>query len=42
MTLRKLLKLYRHYKNNYDFRLKGISYSELEERINHQGELFDD
>lgn len=42
MTLRKLLKLYKHYKNNYDFRLKGIAYYELEEKINHQGELFDD
>ena len=42
MTLRKLLKLYQHYKNNYDFKLKKITYSELEDRINHQGELFND
>lgn len=42
MTLRKLLKLYKHYRNNYDFSLKGITYYELEEKINHQGELFDD
>ena len=42
MTIRKLLKLYRHYKNNYDFQLKRITYFELEKRINHQGELFDD
>ena len=42
MTLRKLLKLYQHYKNNYDFQLKKITYSELEDRINHQGEMFDD
>lgn len=42
MTLRKILKLYEHYKNNYDFQLKQIAYSELEERNNHRGELFDD
>lgn len=42
MTLRKMLNLYKHYKNNYDFQLKKVSYSELEEKINHQGELFAD
>lgn len=42
MTLKKFLKLYKHYKNNYDFQLAHISYSELEEKINHRGELFDD
>ena len=42
MTLKKLLSLYEHYKNNYDFKLKQITYAELEEKINHQGELFSD
>lgn len=42
MTLRKLLKLYEHYKNNYDFQLKQITYYELEKKINHRGELFSD
>ena len=42
MTLKKLLSLYEHYKNNYDFKLKQITYTELEEKINHQGELFSD
>lgn len=42
MTLRKILKLYKHYKNDYDFRLKQLSYSEIEEKINHRGEMFDD
>lgn len=42
MTLSKLLKLYKHYKNNYDFELTHISYSELQEKINHKGELFPD
>ena len=40
MTFSKLIKLYKHYKNNYDFKLKNVTYFELEERINHQGELF--
>lgn len=40
MTLKKLLKLYEHYKSNYDFTLSRISYQELEERVNHRGELF--
>ena len=34
--------LYKHYKNNYDFKLKHITYEEIEERINHQGEMFSD
>ena len=42
MTLSKFLKLYKHYKNDYDFKLKRITYAELEEKINHQGELFSD
>ena len=42
MTLRKLLKLYKHYKNNYDFRLKKISYKELDDYIAHDGEFLPD
>ena len=34
MTLLKFLKLYKHYKNDYDFKLKHITYEEIEERIN--------
>ena len=30
MTIRKLLALYQHYKNNYDFRLQKLTYYELE------------
>lgn len=42
MTIRKLLALYQHYKNNYDFGLQKLTYYELEKKINHRGELFDD
>lgn len=42
MTLSKFLKLYKHYKNNYDFKLSQITYEEMEEKINHQGEMFSD
>lgn len=38
----KFVRLYKHYKNNYDFRLDKIKYAELEEKINHQGEMFID
>jgi len=42
MTLKKFLKLYEHYKNYYDFTLSKQTYSEIEERANHKGELFSD
>lgn len=42
MTLRKFTKLYKHYKMNYDFRLSKMSYQELDEKINHRGEMFSD
>ena len=42
MTLAKLLKMYEHYKMNYDFKLKKISYYELEEKINSEGEWLKD
>ena len=40
MTLGKLLRLYKHYKNNYDFKLSNISYRQLDEEYAHRGELF--
>ena len=42
MTLKKLLTLYNHYKINYDFKLSGKSYRELEEIENHDGEFLPD
>lgn len=33
MTFAQLIKLYNHYKNDYDFKLKHISYAELERKI---------
>ena len=42
MTLNKLLKLYNHYKNNYDFNLSGKTYGELESIIAHDGEFLPD
>ena len=42
MTIKKLLKLYKHYKNNYDFKLSGRTYRELEEMIDHDGEFLPD
>lgn len=42
MTLSKLLRLYHHYKNDYDFRISGHSYRELQEAIDHEGEFFPD
>lgn len=33
MTFSKLMKLYKHYKNDYDFKLKRVSYFELEQKI---------
>jgi len=42
MTYRKLMMLYRHFKNDYDFRLKHVSYSELEDMADHDGEFIRD
>ena len=42
MTLRKLLKLYEHYKNDYDFKLTKTRYSDIEEKIAHEGEWLSD
>ncbi len=33
MTFSKLMKLYKHYKNDYDFKLKRVSYFELEQKV---------
>lgn len=42
MTLKKLLKLYKHYKNHYDFTISGRTYRELEEIADHEGEFLPD
>ena len=42
MTLRRLIKLYGHYKNNYDFQLSKRTYHELEEELDHDGEFIRD
>jgi hypothetical protein len=42
MTLNKLLKLYKHYKNNYDFKLSGRTYQEIEDIVAHDGEFIRD
>ena len=42
MTFRKLLKLYKHFKDNYDFKLSGKSYHEVEEQVSHEGEFLPD
>lgn len=42
MTLGKLMKLYQHYQNYYDFTLKKISYRELEAKINESEEWIPD
>ena len=39
MTIGKLLKLFNHYKNDYDFKLSGKSYRELQQEIDFDGEL---
>ena len=42
MTLKRLLKMYKHYKNNYDFKLSGKTYREMEEIADHEGEFLPD
>ena len=42
MTLKKLLKLYKHHKNYYDFTLSKRTYRELEEYADHEGEFLPD
>lgn len=42
MTIYKFFKLYGQYKINYDFKLSKITYHELEEKRNHEGEFLPD
>lgn len=42
MTLGKLLKLYKHYKNDYDFKMSNRTYKELQEMFDHEGEFLPD
>ena len=42
MTIKKLLNLYKHYKNNYDFQKSGRTYRELEDMVDHDGEFIRD
>ena len=34
--------MYKHYKNNYDFKIKGITYAQLDDYIEHRGEFLPD
>ena len=34
--------MYEHYKNDYDFKLSKMTYRELDEYINHDGEFLPD
>ena len=42
MTFKKLMRLYKHYKNDYDFKLSGRTYHEMQEYIDHDGEFLPD
>lgn len=42
MTLGRLMNMYYHYQNYYDFTLKKVSYQELEEKINASEEWIPD
>ena len=42
MTYWKWHKLYKHFKNHYDFTLSGKTYEEIEEISNHDGEFLPD
>lgn len=42
MTLYKLMKLYSTYKAFYDFELKKVPFSELDNAIDHEGEFIID
>ena len=42
MTFKRLMQMYGHYKNNYDFKLSKTTYRELDEYIDHQGEFLPD
>lgn len=42
MTFKRLMQMYKHYKNNYDFNLSRTSYRELDEYVSTQGEFLPD
>jgi len=42
MTFKKFSKLYDHYKNNYDFQLKEVTYRDLSEKIQENEEWIPD
>ena len=42
MTFAKFIKLYKHYKNNYDFELRKIGYFQIEEEMAKQEEWIQD
>lgn len=42
MTYWKFNKLYKHYKNDYDFRLSKTTYREMDEEQAHDGEFLPD
>lgn len=42
MTLKKFAKLYKHYQNDYDFKLKKVSYTEVIEKHNESEEWIPD
>lgn len=42
MTLAQLLTQYRHYKNDYDFKLSRKSYAVLDDEADHDGEFIRD
>ena len=42
MTFKRLMQMYKHYKNNYDFKVSGRTYAEVEDYINHKGEFLPD
>lgn len=42
MTFKRLMQMYGHYKTNYDFKIKGITYAQLDEYVEHQGEFLPD
>ena len=42
MTLKKFSQQFKHYRNDYDFKLSGRTYREVEEIANHEGEFLPD
>ena len=42
MTFKRLMQMYKHYKNDYDFKLSRTTYSALDEYVSTQGEFLPD